>query len=60
MSGGNVRVSAETVRVALEAVKMVYQNNVAWLQIHGREQEYTAAMDELVRADVAIQEGRTE
>lgn len=60
MSGGKISVSAETVRVSLEAVKMVYQNNVVWLQIHGREKEYTDAMDELVRADVAIQEGRTE
>lgn len=43
-------ISAETIKVALEAVKLVYKFNVAWLQTQGREKEYTRAMDELEAA----------
>ena len=40
-------VSVETLKVALEAVQMVYKHNVVWLQTQGREQEFVLAMDEL-------------
>lgn len=49
MSNGK-EISPETIKVALEAVKMVYKFNAAWLQVHGREKEYTRAMDELEAA----------
>lgn len=41
-------ISIQTILVALEAIKMVYRgDNIVWLQEHGREKEYTRAMDEL-------------
>lgn len=42
-----ISVSIETLKLAQEAVHLVYDANIAWLQIHGREAEYTKAMDEL-------------
>ena len=44
-----ISVTKTTLRVAQEAVKMTYASHVGWLQKHGREKEYTQAIDELTK-----------
>jgi hypothetical protein len=42
-----VSILRKTLDVSLEAIKLVYQYNIAHLQAIGREKEYTEAIDEI-------------